>query len=97
MHRGESLATAVVRELEEETGLHGKVTGPCGLVEIIRADMHIIVHDFFVELDQAKPRPVAADDAADARFVTRDELEALPLTPGLLDFLARHGALAALD
>jgi acetyl-CoA carboxylase carboxyl transferase subunit beta len=34
---------------------------------------------------------IAADDAADARWFTAEELTALPLTDGLLGYLSRYG------
>jgi len=78
---GESLAAAVVREVGEETGLEVA----CGrLVEVIERmgdGWHYVILDYRCELRGGALR--AGDDVSDARFVTLDELDALPTTEGL--------------
>ena len=90
---GEALAEAVVRELEEETGLIG-VCGPLvGWVERIGEDDHFVIFDFEVTiLDPAGP--VAGDDAAEACWVMLSEVADLDLAPGLAEFLHDHGILS---
>lgn len=92
---GETLAEAVVRELEEETGLLG-VCGPfLGWVERLGDDHHFVILDFEVTvLDRDEPR--AGDDAAEARWVPVWEVPELRLVDGLAEFLDEHGIIETL-
>ncbi len=80
---GETPATAAARELFEETGI---VVSPEDLVFVCHRftgsvpPFRIAVHHALSDM-----RPDAADDAADARFVTLQELETLPLVEGIAD------------
>lgn len=87
---GETLAEAVVRELHEETGLHG-VCGPLvGWTEIIDERHHFVVLDFDVTvLDRSEPVP--GDDALEATWVPVWTVPELPLVDGLAEFLSDHG------
>lgn len=96
LERGETLAEGAVRELAEETGLSGTPTGLCGIAERIGDDHHIVIHDWWVEVDDVAD-PVAGDDAAAVAFVTRAELVALPLVPELEAFLREHGVWHVMD
>lgn len=87
---GETLAEAVVRELEEEAGIEG-VCGPMiGWVERIDDDHHFVILDFSVDVLEGV-EPVAGDDAAEAMWVPLDEIAQLNVVPGLLEFLHEHG------
>lgn len=87
---GETLAEAVVRELEEEAGIEG-VCGPMiGWVERIDADHHFVILDFTVDVLEGS-EPVAGDDAAEARWVPLEEIAELNVVAGLLEFLHEHG------
>lgn len=87
---GETLAEAVVRELEEEAGIEG-VCGPMiGWVERIDADHHFVILDFRVDVLE-ETEPVAGDDAAEARWVPLEEIAELNVVAGLLEFLHEHG------
>ena len=89
MEQGESDEVAVLREVAEETGLEAEVLrhvgsvrrpAPCGGTFEIR--------DYLLRPRQVPvPAPVPGDDADEARWVTRAELESLPLVEGLLDAL----------
>ena len=87
---GETLATAVVREVAEETGLEATCEGLAGWVERIGEDYHYVIADFWVTVG-SEDVPVAGDDAAEARWVPLSELDDLDLTRGLRDFLRRIG------
>ncbi len=89
---GETMAEAVLRELHEETGLVGVCEDLIGWVERIDDDGHLVIFDFGVTvLDTADP--VAGDDAAEVAWVPGVDAEALPLAPGLWEFLSAHGVL----
>jgi 8-oxo-dGTP diphosphatase len=84
---------ALVREVLEETSLHVTVglrvgtvqrPGPKGTIYDIR--------DYACSLSVVTT-PVPGDDAAEVRWVTRRELQALDLTDGLWDALSEWGML----
>jgi 8-oxo-dGTP diphosphatase len=92
---GETLAEAVVRELDEETGVPGVCAEMMGWVERIGDDHHYVILDFrVVALDDADP--VAGDDAAEAAWVPLHEVSDLNLVDGLAEFLADHGVISLL-
>jgi 8-oxo-dGTP diphosphatase len=87
---GEAIAEAVVRELVEETGLTGRAVGLCGIAERIGEGVHVVIHDWHVEVDPAA-EPVAGDDADAVAWATRSDLRALPLVPRFEEFLRETG------
>jgi 8-oxo-dGTP diphosphatase len=88
---GESLEEAVAREVREETGLAVEADGLVGHLEVRSRDHHYVILDFHARL-LGTGTPVAGDDADEARWMDRAELEAVTTTDGLLEFLDRHGA-----
>jgi len=90
VERGEALAETVVRELHEETGLEGVCGQLLGWVEIIERDVHFVVLDFEVTL-VGDDRPVAGDDAAEARWVDLPDVAELDLVDGLAEMLYDAG------
>lgn len=89
---GEPAAQTCVRELREETGLRVRVVRAAGRVERDGPAGQVYdIEDFVCEVVGGQLR--AADDAADARWVTAAELARLELAPGLLDCLTEWGLL----
>lgn len=89
---GESTALACVREVAEETGLRVRVVQLAGQVQ--RSGPGGVIYDiddFVCALEGGEL--AAGDDAADARWVTRDDLADLELVPGLFDCLSEWGLL----
>jgi 8-oxo-dGTP diphosphatase len=90
---GERLAEAVERELAEETAVAGKCGQVLGVAERIGREHHFVILDYLVSVGPGQ-QPVAGDDAAEAAWVTFDELvhmdSAGALVPGLLAFLRAH-------
>ena len=90
---GETLAEAVVRELDEETGLEGVCGAYIGLAEVIDGDHHSVILDFHVHLLEFA-EPVAGDDAVEAKWVPLGEVTDHRLVIGLGEFLHDHGVIA---
>lgn len=85
---GESGEEATAREVREETGLTVRVGQLIGRVERPgRTDDELYVIDDYAATVLGDPHPTAGDDAREARWVTKEELEDLPLTPGLRETL----------
>ncbi|MCY1645682.1 NUDIX hydrolase [Caulobacter sp. SL161] len=79
---GETLQDAALRELKEETGVDAELLGLIDVIDGVfpaRPGGEITRH--YVLIDYAARwtggEPVAGDDAAEARFVSRDEAMAL--------------------
>ncbi len=74
---GERAVDAALRELREETGIEAEITGLIDVVDGLfpEAGRHYVLIDYAARWLSGEP--VAGDDAADARFVALDEIEAL--------------------
>ena len=98
---GEKAAVAALRELAEETGLSGELLGLLDVVDGIftsrsagAVTRHFVLVDYAARCTQ--PGAISAgDDASDARWFTREEIEVLELwdeTVAIIDLaLARFG------
>ena len=86
----ETLAQAVAREVQEETGLVVEVGPLACVVERMGDDFHFVILDYLARVIGGTL--AAASDARAARFVDAAGLDALPLTDGLVEVLARARA-----
>ena len=87
LEAGETLAHAVAREVREETGLVVDVGPLACVVERMGDGYHFVILDYLAR--SIGGTLAAASDVRDARWVTDEELAALPHTEGLLEVLAR--------
>ena len=74
---GERAVDAALRELREETGVVAEITGLLDVVDGLfpEAGRHYVLIDYAARWVSGEP--VAGDDAAEARFVALDQVEAL--------------------
>lgn len=74
---GERVVDAALRELREETGVEADIVGLVDVVDGLfpEAGMHYVLIDYVAVWRSGEP--VAGDDALEARFCTRSEVEAL--------------------
>jgi ADP-ribose pyrophosphatase YjhB (NUDIX family) len=84
---GETLAAACEREVLEETGLRVRAGELVGRVERAAPGGGVYVIDDLACAVDGAGTPIAGDDADDARWVSRAELDALACVDGLLDAL----------
>lgn len=81
---GEPLTAAALRELQEETGLTGRADGVITALDVLtHAADGALTHHYVliaVRVTGVTGTPVAADDAADARWVPLARLDDLPLS-----------------
>lgn len=92
---GETLASAVVRETAEETGVAVVCDHFVGFAEIIEEDIHAVVLDFAVIVMDAG-EPIAGSDATAAEWVPIHAVCERPLVTGLAEFLSDHGIIETL-
>jgi ADP-ribose pyrophosphatase YjhB (NUDIX family) len=89
---GETLEAAVLREVHEETALAARLVCPIGVVPIAREGFAYAIHEFLLAPidDGTWPIPLlAGDDAADARWVGREQLDALCVWPDVIEVIDR--------
>lgn len=74
---GETFEQAALRELTEETGVQAQLTGKIAVIDADFGTHHYLLHDYSARWISGEP--CAADDAAAARFVSREDLAGLPM------------------
>jgi ADP-ribose pyrophosphatase YjhB (NUDIX family) len=98
VERGESLEDAVVREVAEETGLAVRAGSVVGRVERAAPVNGVyVIDDLRCELLDPPSALRAGDDADEARWVSRSELERLACVDLLVETLEGWGVLDDLD
>jgi 8-oxo-dGTP diphosphatase len=90
---GEPVRAAALREVREETGVTAELAGLLDIHEVVRRNAagDLLAHYLLVVWygRWVGGEPAAASDAAAARFVPLDALDALPLTEAAPDFVRR--------
>jgi 8-oxo-dGTP diphosphatase len=84
----ESLETAIVREVREETGLKVRVGEALGVVRIDREGFAYDIHEFAC-IVVGPGEAVPGDDAADVKWVRMTELKPLGVGPAVLRIVRR--------
>ncbi len=91
---GETLQQAAEREIMEETGVVIRAGDPIFVFDVIEPDdrggvrFHYVIVDLSAQYVSGEPR--AADDAADARWITEAELAVLKVNPATRRLLKKH-------
>ena len=91
---GERLEDAARREVEEESGLHVRLLGLCGVIDRVVRDngedpvrYHWVIVDYAAVVEGGTLQ--AGSDAADARWVPLDEVSTWETTAGVPEMIAR--------
>ena len=87
---GESLESAVERELYEETGLRGKCKIFVGSGEVISDNSHKVILDFEVVIE-GNNEPIPATDAIASKWIPLEDINSLEMADGLETFLEENG------
>ena len=87
---GESLESAVERELYEETGLRGKCKIFVGSGEVMSDNSHKVILDFEVVIE-GNSEPIPATDAIASKWIPLVDINSLEMADGLETFLEENG------
>jgi len=91
---GETLQEAVEREIKEETGLLIKAGEPVFTFDMVEKDdydkirFHYVIVDLFADYISGEPGP--GDDVIDARWISKDGLKNLNISPLTLKLLEKY-------
>ena len=96
VHLGERIEDALVREIEEESGLRVRVLGFCGVIDRVVREQdavryHYVIIDYVAE--SVGGRLQAGSDAAEVRWIALDDLGQYDTTDGLADMIQRARAI----
>jgi 8-oxo-dGTP diphosphatase len=86
---GETLQEAIVREVHEETGISARVVRELGVVAVEAEGFSYEVHEHAMVPEGSQPPPRPADDVADARWFSLDDLRGLDLGPAVHEVIER--------
>ncbi len=92
---GERLEDALLREIEEESGLRVRLLGLCGVIDRVVREQDAVRYHYVIIDYAAEPvggRLQAGSDAAEVRWVELDELDRYDTTEGLADMVHRARA-----
>jgi 8-oxo-dGTP diphosphatase len=92
---GERLEDALLREIEEESGLRVRLLGLCGVIDRVVREQDAVRYHYVIIDYAAEPvggRLQAGSDAAEVRWVEIDELGQYDTTEGLADMIHRARA-----
>ena len=95
---GERLEDALVREIEEESGLRVRLLWLCGVIDRVVREQDAVRYHYVIIDYAAEPiggRLQAGSDAAEVRWVGIDELGQYDTTEGLADMVHRARAVQA--
>ena len=91
IHPGETVRSAILRELQEEAGLTVDIVGLADVVDIIEhADDGSLALHYVLSVFYCRPRSGTARPGSDARAVVwqpKNTLDALPMTPGTAEII----------
>ena len=94
---GEPVRAAALREVREEAGVVAELAGVLDVHDVFRRDpAGGVIAQYLLAVFYGRwvsGEPVAGDDAAAARFVPLDAVQALRMTDGAPDFIRRAAAL----
>lgn len=84
LEEGETPHEAVVREIEEETGINFEGEAPfyCGKVFVRFPEVDFILHLFLFEFKEEPTLHLALEEHEEYRWVSSEEAKRLPLIPG---------------
>jgi ADP-ribose pyrophosphatase len=91
---GESLQAAAEREIWEETGVRIRAGEPVYIFDVVHRDargrvrFHYVITDLAAEYLEGEPR--ARDDAADAAWLSAEDIQRLPVNDTSLDLLVNR-------
>ncbi|MBT8419663.1 MAG: NUDIX hydrolase [Gammaproteobacteria bacterium] len=88
---GETLQAAAEREIWEETGIRIRARHPIYIFDVVDKDeqgrirYHYVITDLLADYLSGSPR--AGDDALEARWVTPEEIDSLPMSEETMKLL----------
>ena len=94
---GERARDAALREVVEETGIAVRIDGLAEVADVIHAPGGVLAAHYVIAVYHGawlSGEPVAASDAAEARFVPLAEVAGLPTTEGAAEVVATAWRLA---